>query len=332
MLARFTNDDGRLTVLRLKPEPKILRRQAPGNVGIQSHLNSWRDDDGNWNDELEKGPLSNLDTVGKSELDEVVRFGIEADAEAHLRLLNISVEQRAVLQLFIAALMVRTTGFREQFDEAALPTLLSYMRQRLKEEFAAGHTDQEIYEIVLKVLGNPGGVRITPPPHRHLNLLLPLIEKVAYRLHLDTLVGVRRLSEPLLLTGSEPVVVFPTADVATGCSSGKLFSKGDSPVEPWQEREELLKQVDARLQNIAGLAVAVDPHTLLLMFHADREDGAKLAFIASQLQPEALAGLTNIVVTGGSSWLAGRDDCKLLALSIEALARSRGEPSSAAPR
>ena len=124
VLARFENDEGGLTVVRRDPEMKVLRRQAPESVGVENHLNNWRDTDGTWNDELETGPLQNLDTVGATEIKEALRFSIEADAVTHLRLLNMELERRASLQLFVASLMVRTVGFREQFDEGALPTLL----------------------------------------------------------------------------------------------------------------------------------------------------------------------------------------------------------------
>jgi hypothetical protein len=297
MLARFANDDGRLTVVRRDPKLKVLLNQAPENVGTQRHLNNWRDKEGNWHDDLEAGPLGRLDSVGKEEIDEALRFAIEADAEAHLRLLDRDLEQRATLQFFVASLMVRTIGFRELFDEAALPTLLAYMRERL-EEFAAGRADREAYEAMRETLDTPSNVRLTPPPYRHLNLLVPLIEKVATRLHLDTLVGVRRVSEPLLFTGAEPVVVFPDADVSRGCSSGELLARGETPIEPWQEMDKLLEQVEARLSEVAGLAVALDPHTLLMMFHADRDDGGKLAYISSQVPPEALAGAINVTVAG----------------------------------
>jgi hypothetical protein len=151
---------------------------------------------------------------------------------------------------------------------------------------------------------------------------VPVIEKVATRLHLDTLVGVRRFAKPLLLTGEEPVVVFPSADLARGCAAGAFFAGGDEPVEFWRQPKELWAQIDSRLQTIAGVAVAADPHTAVLMFNADTDDGGKLAYMTSQVQPEGLAGLMNILVAAGSAWVAGRDDCELLRLLAGA---SRGE-------
>jgi hypothetical protein len=51
-----------------------------------------------------------------------------------------------------------------------------------------------------------------------------------------------------------------------------------------------------------------------MMFHAETEDGGKLAYIASQVQAEGLAGLVNLLAAAGSRWIAGRDDCELLAI------------------
>lgn len=314
VLARFENDGGGLTVVRRSPEMKVLRRQSPESVGVQSHLNNFRDADGKWNDELETGPLQNLDTVGATEIGEAIRFGIEADAVGHLRLLNMELEQRARLQLFVASLVVRTVGFREQFDEGALPTLLAYMQERLEEQREAGEITDETYETLLEMYTTPGQVKVEAPKYRHLGLLVPLIEKVAMRLHLDTRVGVRRFEKPLLMTGAEPVVVFPDADFSQGRSTGAFLSSGQTPIEPWQEHEKLLEQIDERLHEIAGCAVALDPYTLLLMFHAETDDGGKFAYIASQVQAEGLAGVANVLVAGASPWVAGRDDCELLAL------------------
>jgi Protein of unknown function (DUF4238) len=314
LLARFENDAGGLTVIRRSPEMKVLRCQAPESVGVEKHLNNWRDTDGTWNDELERGPLQNLDTVGSTESNAAISFGIEADAVSHLRLLNMELEQRARLQLFVASLMVRTVGFREQFDEGALPTLLAYMRARLEEQHKAGEIADDTYEALLKAYTTPGQVRLERPEYRHLGLLVPLIEKVATRLHLDTYIGVRRFEKPLLMTGAEPVVVFPNADFSQGLSTGAFLASGDSRIEPWQEHDTLLAQIDARLRELAGCALALDPYTLLLMFHAETEDGGKLAYVASQVQAEGLAGIVNLLVTARSPWIAGRDDCELLAL------------------
>lgn len=314
LLARFENDGGGLTVIRRTPEMKALRRQAPESVGVENNLNNWRDTDGKWNDELERGPLQNLDTVGSTESNEAIRVGIQADAVTHLRLLDMDLERRASLQLFVASLMVRTVGFREQFDEGALPTLLTYVRARLEEQHEAGEIADDTYETLLKAYTTPGQVRLERPEYRHLGLLVPLIEKVAMRLHLDTYIGVRRFEKPLLMAGAEPVVVFPNADFSQGLSTGAFLSSGDSPIEPWQEHDKLLEQIDERLNTLAGCALALDPYTLLLMFHAETEDGGKLAYIASQVQAEGLAGIVNLLVAAGSVWIAGRDDCEPLAL------------------
>ncbi len=314
VLARFQTNEGGLTVVRRDPEMKVLRRQAPESVGVENHLNNWRDTDGTWNDELETGPLQNLDTVGATEINQALRFSIEADAVSHLRLLNMELEQRARLQLFVASLMVRTVGFRQQLDEGALPTLLAFMQERLEEQHEAGEITDETYETLLKMNTTPGQIQLQAPEYRHLGLLVPLIEKVATRLHLDTYIGVRRFAKPLLMTGAEPVVVFPNADFSQGLSTGAFLSAGESPIEPWQQHDQLLEQIDERLNELAGCAVALDPYTLLLMFHAETDDGGKLAYIASQVPPEGLAGVMNILVAGASPWIAGRDDCELMAL------------------
>lgn len=141
----------------------------------------------------------------------------------------------------------------------------------------------------------------------------------------------RRFAKPLLLTGEEPVVVFPSADLARGCTAGAFFAGGEEPVEVWRQRDELWQQIEVRLKSIAGVAVAADPHTAVLMFNADTDDGGKLAYMASQVQPEGLAGLMNILVTVGSEWVAGRDDCELLRLLTESV-EGAGPGSIGGPR
>ena len=188
------------------------------------------------------------------------------------------------------------------------------MQERLEEQHDAGGITDEIYETLRKMYTTPGQVRLEAPEYRHLGLLVPLIEKVATRLHLDTYIGVRRFEKPLLMTGAEPVVVFPNADFSQGLSTGAFLSSGESPIEPWQQHDKLLEQIDERLNKLAGCAVGLDPYTLLLMFHAETDDGGKLAYIASQVPPEGLAGMVNLLVTARSPWIAGRDDCDLLTL------------------
>ena len=133
-------------------------------------------------------------------------------------------------------------------------------------------------------------------------------------------------------TGAEPVVIFPDADPSKGCASGKFFTSGEKPVEFWQKPAELWAQLEARLATIAGVAVAVNPHTAILMFNPDTEDGGKLAYITSQVQPERLAGLMNLIVAAGSAWVAGRDDCEVLSLLVQSAehARSQGRRASLA--
>jgi hypothetical protein len=316
LLARFENDGGGLTVVRRSPW-RVLRNQAPKSVGYVKWHNSRRNPDGTWSDESEQA-LAKLDAVGAVELDDAIRFGIDADAEAHLRLLDMDLEHRANLQLFVATMVVRTPSFRARFDESALPTLIEDMRERLEGQFAAGAIDPQSYKALATAFETPGHVRLDRPEHRHLDVMVPLIVSGATRLHLDTLVGVRRFAKPLLLTGGEPVVVFPDADFSKGRSAGEfLFTTGDSPIQSWQEMSTLLDQVDEKLRTLAALAIAIDPHTVLMMFNADTDDGGKSGFIASQVQAEGLAGVVNILATGSSTWVAGRDDCEFLSLIVK---------------
>lgn len=316
LLARFENDDGGLTVVRRSPWV-VLHNQAPESVGYIKRHNSRRNPDGTWSDEDEQ-ILANMDAAGAAELDEAIRFGIDADAAAHPRLLDMSLEHRASLQLFIATMMVRTPSFRARFDESALPTLIEHIRGRLEEQLAAGEVDSQTHEALTSALQTPGHMQLRRPENRHVDVMLPLIAKVATRLHLDTLVGVRRFAKPLLLTAGEPVVVFPSADFSQGRSAGEfLFATGESLIRSWQQMDTLLDLVDAKLRTLAALAIAIDPHTVLMMFNADTDDGGKSAFITSQVPAEGLAGVVNILATGNSLWVAGRDDCEFLSLIVK---------------
>lgn len=318
VLARFANDDGRLTVIRKEPELKLLRRQRPENVGVHRRLNSWQQDDGTWNDEIERGPLDRLDSVGSVEIDDAIAFAISNDAEAHMRLLDADLDRRATLQLFVASLMVRVPEIRETLDDNALPSLIAQMLANLTSAEADGSIDPQTSSLLRTALMTSGRVRLDAPPTRHVAALVPLIEAVAYRLHLGTLVAVRRFDEPLLLTGSQPVVVFPTHEITSGTSSATYLGDGPDASRMWDTREDLLEAADDRIAALAGAAIALDPRTLLVMFNPDSEEGAKLAFVTSQVAGFALAGVVNTLVIGGSRWIAGRDDCELLTL----LARS----------
>lgn len=321
LLARFANDDGGLTVVR-RPW-LVLRNQAPESVGYIKRHNSRRNPDGTWSDESEQ-ILANMDAIGSVELDDAIRFAIDADAEAHLRLLETSLEHRANLQLFIATMMVRTPSFRARFNESALPTLVEHMRERLAERLAAGQIDPQTHKALTTALDRPAHVRLTPPENRDIDVMVPLIAKVATRLHLDTLVGVRRFGKPLLITSGEPVVAFPDADFSKGRSAGEfLFTTGENPVQSWQDMDTLMEQVDTKLRTLAAIAIAIDPHTVLMMFNADTNDGGKSAFITSQVPAEGLAGAVNILATGHSEWVAGRDDCEFLSLVVKS-AREHG--------
>jgi len=316
LLARFENDGGGLTVVRRSPW-RVLCNQAPRSVGYVKWHNSRRNPDGTWSDESEQ-ILANMDAVGAAELDEAIQFAIDADAETHLRLLDMDLEHRANLQLFVATMMVRTPSFRARFDESALPTLIEEMRSRLEEQFGAGTIDPQTHKALTTTFETPGHVQLNRPENRHVDVMVPLIAKVATRLHLDTLVGVRRFAKPLLVTSEEPVVVFPNADFSQGRSAGEfLFTSSDGPIQSWREMKTLLEQVDKKLRTLAALAIAIDPHTVLMMFNADIDDGSKSGFIASQVQAEGLAGGVNILATGSSVWVAGRDDCEFLSLIVK---------------
>ncbi len=316
LLARFENDGGGLTVVQRRPWV-VRRNQAPASVGYIKWHNTRRNPDGTRSDESEQ-ILANMDAVGATELDETIRFAIDADAETHMRLLNTSLEHRANLQLFIATMMVRTPSFRARFEGSALSTLIEHMRGRLDEQLAAGEIDPHTHKSLTTAFETPGRVKLTHPKNRHVDVMVPLIVKVATRLHLDTLVGIRRFAKPLLLTSGEPVVVFPTADFSQGRSAGDfLFATGESTVQSWQEMDTLLDQVEAKLRTLAALAIAIDPRTVLMMFNADTDDGGKSAFITSQVPAEGLVGVVNILATGASEWVAGRDDCEFLSLIVK---------------
>jgi hypothetical protein len=45
-LARFANDDGKLTVVREKPALMVLRNQPPERVGTRRRFNSFKDEGG----------------------------------------------------------------------------------------------------------------------------------------------------------------------------------------------------------------------------------------------------------------------------------------------
>jgi hypothetical protein len=65
-------------------------------------------------------------------------------------------------------------------------------------------------------------------------------------------------------------------------------TKGSRVVPTWQEHDKLLEQIDARVGSLAGCALALDPYTLLLMFHAETEDDGKLAYMPRGFPTRAL--------------------------------------------
>ena len=210
LLARFENDGGGLTVLRRSPWV-VLRNQAPESVGYIKRHNSRRNPDGSWSDEGER-ILANMDAAGAAEIDEAIRFGIDADAESHPRLLDMALEHRANLQLFVATMMVRTPSFRARFDESALPTLIEDMRGRLEERLAAGEIDPQTYKTLTDAFETPGHMKLDAPENRHVDVMVPLIAKVA------TPDGLRASQWARSFGHSAAGVTWPTSCAATASS------------------------------------------------------------------------------------------------------------------
>jgi hypothetical protein len=137
------------------------------------------------------------------------------------------------------------------------------------------------------------------------------------------LLAVRRFARPLLYTGSQPVLVLPTHDLTRGLSSSAWLAGERARVRLWETEEEVLTAVEGSLSALAGVALALDPHTLLLMFNPDTDEGAKLLWMSSQLPAEALAGVVDIRLAAGSRWIAGRDDSDLLQLLVRSVGEQR---------
>ncbi len=322
LLRRFTNADGRLTVAHLREEPLVLRNQHPRRVGAYPGLNTWEAEDGAHDERLELGPLNRLDTVGAEAIRRVAEFATEARADEHLRLITWPWEERVGLYLTIAGLMVRSPAFRRELDEQALPTLLDEMRARLAAEEAAGTADGEIVAMLRATLDRPGAVALDPGRNRHQTVLIPLIQTVALALGLRLLPAVRRLPAPALHTGSEPVVVYPTRRLDEGRSCARLLTEAEQPVRMWEQHHDMLAAVDALVSGIAGLAFAIDPRTLVVLFDADTENGCGLMFMTSQMSAGGVAGMVNLGVTAHSEWIAGSDDCELLRVTTQAIERA----------
>lgn len=326
MLRRFTDGDGRLTVVHVRPEPEVERGKHPRRVGLVPELNTWQHDDGTVDDELERVPLNRLDNAGAQALRDVVAFADDVEPSGQMRLLDRGWQERLQLTLHIAGLMVRGPLLRDRLDEVALPTLIQQMRENLFRELAEGRTTEEVARPLLLALDRPGMVTLEPGRNRHQAALLDLVQTVTAAIGSTHLVAVRRVSEPLL-TGSEPVVCFENADIVGGVPCARLLTDADPPVRFWDESEPTLARVTEVLSATAGPAFAADRHTVVLMFNPDTTHGGKLAFMASELSDEALTGILNIKVAGASAWVAGAAGDKtleVLAGAVGAAARTRG--------
>jgi hypothetical protein len=289
-------------------------------VGGHPALNTWRNDDGASHDRLETGPLNRIDTAGAEALRRVADFAIASGADEHMRVLDWPAEERVSLYVAIAGMMVRSEKLRGQLDDHALPSLLEEMRGRLAAAERGRTADREVIGALRATLDRPGAVALDLARNRHQAALVPLIKTVATTLR-DHLAAVRQLPEPALHTGSEPVVVFPTHRLDEGRSCAELLTETQRLVRIWDEPKGMLDAVERSFAQIAGLVLAIDPRTVLILFNPDTEEGCMLLFAASHISPAGLAGIVNMHVTANSDWIAGRDDCEFLQMSIQAIQR-----------
>lgn len=209
---------------------------------------------------------------------------VHARADEHLRLVDVSSKDFVGLYLTIAGLIVRSPGLRQQLDANALPTLLDEMRARLEVTEASGKADPEVVAALRRTLQRSGAVALDPNPNRHHAALVPLIRTIATTLRLNHLAAVRQLDEPGLHTGSDPVVLYPTHRFDEGMPCARLLIEGAASVRMWHERHNLLSAVERIVSGIAGLAFALDPRTLVLLFDPESEKGSNLMFAASQIR------------------------------------------------
>jgi len=304
MLRGFTGPNGRLTLVGVRPEPKVRRKMHPRRVGAIERLNSWEHDDGTFDDELERIPLNRLDTFGAEGLRDLIEFARAVEPKGQLRLLDRDWEDRVPLTMHIAGLMVRSPKLREGLDEKALPTMIEHMRLKLRQAVEDGTAEEEHVRPLLLAFEQPGMVRLEPGRNRHQAALLDLITTVTAAIGSRHIVSVRQVDQPLL-TGSEPVVVFPDADLLKGVSCAELLTEADPPVAFWEERKDMLARVSEILSATAGLAWAANRHTVVLMAHPESEDGCKLIYAFNELSGESLSGILNTKVVGASDWVAG---------------------------
>jgi Protein of unknown function (DUF4238) len=113
MLRGFAGANGRLTVVQLRPAPKVWTKVRPRYIGRTDHLNSFERDDGSFDDVLEREPLNRLDTGGAEGLGQVIEYARQVEPAGTLRLWNRAWEERVPFTMYVAGLLVRGPGLRE---------------------------------------------------------------------------------------------------------------------------------------------------------------------------------------------------------------------------
>lgn len=303
-LRRFCDADGLLTVVHASPAPKVERNRHPRKVGRVEGLNSVELKDGTVSDKLERFPLGRLDSAGAQGLAELIAYTDAVEPPGQLRLWNRPWEERVPLTLHVGGLMVRGPLFRAALDDRALPALLEYMRAGLKRELKAGRASGQAARPIFQALDTPGMVKLDPSPNRHQHALVDLITSATAAIGETHLISVRRLQDPLI-TGSDPVVLFPDGDLTHGRSLAQLMADTDPPIVLWEERDELLKRLSDLVKSCAGLAWAADRYTAVVHLNPDTADGGRLMVMSSEISSGGLAGLLNLKTIAASDWVAG---------------------------
>jgi hypothetical protein len=326
MLRGFADQDERLTVVKVRPTSLVERRKHPRRVGVVERLNSWEHPDGTFDDELERLPLSRLDSFGAEGLRDLIGFAEAIRPEGQLRLLDRDWEDRIALTMHTASLMVRSPKFREALDEQALPTMIEHMRTKLLRAIEEGEAEEQHVRPVLLAFDRPGMVWLEPGRNRHQAALVDLITTVTAAIGATHIVSVRRVESPLL-TGSEPVVVFRDPDIVRGMSCAELLSGAEPRVAFWEQRPDMLARVNEILVATAGLAWAADRHTVVLMSNPETADGGRLTYLFNELPGDSLAGILNLKVAAASDWVAGAagdELLEILARNVEAAGKKEG--------
>jgi hypothetical protein len=326
MLRGFAGPNGRLTVARLCPTPKVWTEVRPRYVGRADHLNSFERDDGSLDNVLEREPLNRLDTVGADALRQVIEYARQVEPTGMFKLWNRAWEERVPFTMYVAGLLVRGPGLREHLDDAALPALIEHLRDGIRLQDERGQVDPLVAKTLLDVFERPGGIRLSPPRNRHQYALLGLITTMTGAIGSPHIVAVRRVSEPLL-TGSEPVVILPSGDVREAVPLARFLREARPPVALWEEQEVVHARLMEIMGDAAGLALAVDRHTVVVFLNAEKkpEESGKLAFLFSQLPANGISELLNLNVVKHSRWVAGAAGDPLLELIVA------GMPTSALP-